>query len=74
MSFWAPEFKPNRNGLPFSFFLDLTSLGFWITMGAQLIAIGLVGVMAIFNYRYNRKLDRGELPPIGGVASFRYAL
>lgn len=43
-------------------------------MGAQLIAIGLVGVMAIFNYRYNRKLDRGELPPIGGVASFRYAL
>lgn len=39
-----------------------------------MVAIALIGIMAFFNHRYNRKLESGEAPAIGGVASFRYAL
>ena len=45
-----------------------------MTIGAQIFTIILVGVLTVFNGRFNRRLDKGEVPPIQGIEGFRYSI
>jgi hypothetical protein len=59
---------------PHSLVVHLVRPGLWVTIGAQIFTMVLVGTLTLFNTRTNRKLDNREVPLIQGIEGFRYSI